>query len=273
MSNITISNLPTLSRAPVSGDVFAVEVNGTSHKVDYTTLKNAVNNTTLVTKTITANGTYNPSGDNAGGYSQVTVNVPGASGMKILEYIEGAGVGEYIDTGYIVGNNTVVESILNVDADNSVWAAPYGAWDGAGSGECIFYVKTNGANNAFFCWGIASRGYDFTNYYNNMVTVRHRRGNGVVYCGDIHLDITIATGTASTTNSLYIFTVNGNGTPQVGQRCKMKLYAFNIYEGGSLARAFRPALDSNGVPGLYEAITKTFFYNQGEGSFTYSPIS
>lgn len=33
---------------------------------------------TLIAKTITQNGTYNPADDNADGYSSVTVNIPGA---------------------------------------------------------------------------------------------------------------------------------------------------------------------------------------------------
>ena len=49
----------------------------------------------------------------------------------------------------------------------------------------------------------------------------------------------------------------------------MKLYAFNIYESDAMVRSFRPALDENGVPGLYECFTDTFFYNEGSGSFSY----
>ena len=45
---------------------------------------------TLITKTITQNGTYNASDDNADGYSQVTVNVSGGGGSSggRLEYLE-----------------------------------------------------------------------------------------------------------------------------------------------------------------------------------------
>lgn len=37
---------------------------------------------TLVTKNITANGTYNATDDNADGYSSVTVAIPSASGVS-----------------------------------------------------------------------------------------------------------------------------------------------------------------------------------------------
>lgn len=37
---------------------------------------------TLITKTVTANGTYNASSDNADGYSSVTVSIPAALGVS-----------------------------------------------------------------------------------------------------------------------------------------------------------------------------------------------
>ena len=47
---------------------------------------------TLITKSITSNGTYNASSDNADGYSQVTVNVSGSSGMNVQAYHGSASV-------------------------------------------------------------------------------------------------------------------------------------------------------------------------------------
>ena len=44
---------------------------------------------TLGTKTITANGTYNASSDNLDGYSQVTVNVSGGGGSGIWQDSDG----------------------------------------------------------------------------------------------------------------------------------------------------------------------------------------
>lgn len=54
---------------------------------------------TLITKTITENGTYNASSDNADGYSQVTVNVSGGGGgggypdaVTVMDFTKYAGV-------------------------------------------------------------------------------------------------------------------------------------------------------------------------------------
>lgn len=49
----------------------------------------------------------------------------------------------------------------------------------------------------------------------------------------------------------------------------MKLYSCAIYDGGRKIRDFKPCLDADGVPCLYDLISKTAFYNQGSGSFTW----
>ena len=51
------------------------------HKTDYTSVK-------LTTKSITANGTYNASADDADGYSKVIVNVSGGGGATVLSRAE-----------------------------------------------------------------------------------------------------------------------------------------------------------------------------------------
>lgn len=50
---------------------------------------------------------------------------------------------------------------------------------------------------------------------------------------------------------------------------RMKLYSCAMYDGGRKIRDFKPCLDADGVPCLYDLISKTAFYNQGKGSFTW----
>ena len=50
---------------------------------------------------------------------------------------------------------------------------------------------------------------------------------------------------------------------------RMKLYSCAMYDGGVKIRDFKPCLDADGVPCLYDLISKTAFYNQGSGSFTW----
>lgn len=66
--------------------------------------------------------------------------------------------------------------------------------------------------------------------------------------------------------NLWLFVRN---SPYVDGYAYMKLYACSIYDGGVKIRDFKPCLDADGVPCLYDLISKTAFYNQGRGSFTW----
>lgn len=66
--------------------------------------------------------------------------------------------------------------------------------------------------------------------------------------------------------NLYLFARN---SPAVDGYAYMKLYSCAMYDGGVKIRDFKPCLDADGVPCLYDLISKTAFYNQGTGSFTW----
>lgn len=51
----------------------------------YENIKYTSDSPTLITKSITENGTYNAESDNADGYSQVTVNVSGGGGPMMYD--------------------------------------------------------------------------------------------------------------------------------------------------------------------------------------------
>ena len=66
--------------------------------------------------------------------------------------------------------------------------------------------------------------------------------------------------------NLYLFARN---SPSVDGYAHMKLYSCAMYDGAVKIRDFKPCLDADGVPCLYDLISKTAFYNQGSGSFTW----
>ena len=66
--------------------------------------------------------------------------------------------------------------------------------------------------------------------------------------------------------NLWLFVRN---SPFVDGYARMKLYSCTMYDGGRKIRDFKPCLDADGVPCLYDLISKTAFYNQGSGSFTW----
>ena len=69
----------------------------------------------MVSKTITANGTYDPAADNADGYDSVVVNVPGGGGAYPYITADYAGLSYgYIATGGTFQSYTSKQSMLNV---------------------------------------------------------------------------------------------------------------------------------------------------------------
>ena len=66
--------------------------------------------------------------------------------------------------------------------------------------------------------------------------------------------------------NLWLFVRN---SPYVDGYARMKLYSCAMYDGGRKIRDFKPCLDADGVPCLYDLISKTAFYNQGSGGFTW----
>ena len=66
--------------------------------------------------------------------------------------------------------------------------------------------------------------------------------------------------------NLWLFARNAS---YVNGYVHVKLYSCAIYDGGRKIRDFKPCLDADGVPCLYDLISKTAFYNQGSGSFTW----
>ena len=50
-----------------------------------------------------------------------------------------------------------------------------------------------------------------------------------------------------------------------------KVYYVKIWNNGLLVRDFIPVLDPDGVPGMYDLVTDTLFYNSGTGDFIAGP--
>ena len=102
---------------------------------------------TLITKSITANGTYNASSDNADGYSSVTVNVSGGGGQY-------AWLGENAEK---IG--TVVNMAINLEDDTG-----YNEWEASTTATTLISASTDpiytySADVAQYDYCLITRGY------------------------------------------------------------------------------------------------------------------
>lgn len=126
---------------------------------------------TLVEKTITANGTYNPADDNADGYSSVTANVPNTYTV--------ADEGKVVDSGVLVGQtakNIDANGLYDTTLNNSVSVDVPNSYTVADEGK----VVSSGAlvsQTAYPSTIVTNGTYDTT--LNNSVTVDVPTGGGV----------------------------------------------------------------------------------------------
>lgn len=173
------------------------------------------------------------------------------SEYNLLNYIESTGT-QYIDTGIIPNNNTVVKISIKK------------------SGDIIDYERLCGVVNDFELLRNNTLNFIFradnTNIYDDIDISNEKFkvlqfGKGNIF---INNDIVYSySNRFSTDKNLYLF--HSNGSDRYGS---FKLQYCKIYENDELIRNFLPVLNDN-IPCLYDTVTDKYFYNQGTGEFLY----
>lgn len=165
------------------------------------------------------------------------VNVVLPSGYTRLTHIESTGT-QYINTGInaIVGTKAIVGFQASATPTTNWWIL-----SAVTSGSVLFRAGVNAST--------------------------FRTDAGFAYNQTANLtSYTVATGTCSVnmTIPLYLFAQNEGGAVEFG---KFKLYFCQLYNDGVLVRDYIPCIDTNGVVGLYDMVTASFFGNAGTGVF------
>ena len=174
-------------------------------------------------------------------------------------YLEFPATGSGIDTGYSVGRNSCIE------ADFSLWSARGARQElidqEPGTDSSYFTITSAQSSGIFWIW---FKFADGTGTKNVIRTANDRRQ----YIADRHAGtLTIKSGDSVLLNEALAGenTLPGGGakTVKIGRlNAAMRLYGFKIYEYvddvKTPVRDFVPC-ETNGVAGLYEKYTKTFF--------------
>ena len=185
--------------------------------------------------------------------------------IKYIEYLESTGT-QYIDTGITANQDTSIEIVAQTTADIS------DATNGAGF---IVYGAASSYNlNAFECY-IHSSSYEFnydgqyafvaTANTDENVTIAHDKNNVTLTIGETQYTQAFEYQAFTTPYTITLFGINRGEIIAA----KAKIYSCKIYDNGILVRDFKPALDGNNIPCLYDEVTSAFFYNAGTGEFQY----
>ena len=181
-----------------------------------------------------------------------------------LEYIESSGT-QYIDTGISAPNGFKVVIDWEFKSINQ-----YDNVIGADNGGPTFNLLCVGsANNDYWQLGAghtkdsSTKPVVNTRYNINLST---EKNSAYIEVNNKSL-LTFADSNTRTTNNLFIFADDEKGTANFFSSAKM--YSCKIINNDETVRNYIPAKrNSDGVVGLYDLISKTFFTNAGTGTFT-----
>lgn len=180
-------------------------------------------------------------------------------GYTALEYIQSSGT-QYIDTGRKLTQDSDITIDFMIVGEKNRDAAIFGARESASKNNLGLFQNKN--PNVF--------SGDFSKYpeyrfqtASSLNRIKIRMNKTGAWVNDILKKSWSDVANFETPTNGLIFDVGNNNW--TGNKAVMRLYS---YTDGS-AQQLVPCLDADDVPCLYDLISKTAFYNQGSGSFTW----
>ena len=205
------------------------------------------------------------------------IRVPG--GFTELQYLESTGI-QYIDTGYVYNSNMTAHIIIDTSfagVGNSYWKC-HGLSGSAFGGPNIGVSHTNKLSAAIY------RGGDFITDVSAEANKRYLFDLNMLQKTFTVIDVATNTVLVNESNipaaeyigrpgfGLFGYYGRGPGGSYPTQLNSSKIYSAKLYDNNELVRNMIPARrDSDGVLGMYDSITGTFFTNAGTGTFTAGP--
>ena len=180
-------------------------------------------------------------------------------GYTALEYIQSSGT-QYIDTGRKLTQDSDITIDFMIVGEKNRNAGIFGSRESAAKNNLALFQGTS--PNVF--------SGDFSEYpkyryqtASSLNRTKIRMNKTGVWVNDILKTSWSDVANFETPTNGLIFDVGNNNW--TGNKAIMRLYS---YTDGS-AQQLVPCLDTSGIPCLYDLISKTAFYNQGSGSFTW----
>ena len=180
-------------------------------------------------------------------------------GYTALEYIQSSGT-QYIDTGRKLTQDSDITIDFSIVGEINRNAGIFGSRQSALKNNLTLFQSTQ--PNAF--------AVDFSEYQKHRFTAasslertKIRMNKAGVWVNDILKKSWSDVADFETPTNGLIFDVGNNNW--TNNKAVMRLYSYTDGDAQQLV----PCLDANGVPCLYDLISKTTLYNQGTGSFTW----
>ena len=197
------------------------------------------------------------------------VRLPGT--YTELEYIQADGGGQYINTGISPQSDNIVYKTSWLETQLEINACVFGSVrrnNGQGYWPGNLYHPSKGTT--YLALAFSDKQCAQNNVIANQVNVAEiiirdgqfvKTQNGVT-CTQIY------SGSVQTGNNIALFASLGTEYSKYTQ-----LFYWRMYDNGDLVRDMIPARrNSDGVLGMYDIVTQTFFTNAGSGAFVAGPV-
>lgn len=195
------------------------------------------------------------------------------AGCVRLEYIEGTGT-QYIDTEKVVYANEDI--MLDYQYYGNIVDRTFMGWrwktPQTNGNQLLFSIFSNGGTS--FIYGTnnenAVRIDEAYRYTRNTLTISPNKKN--VRFNNITLTVYDNTFTKAYNNGdsvypCFLFTFNNVGSP-IASCATMRLYEYSLTDSnGNYTQHLIPIRDQQGVPCMYDTVSKKFHYNRGTGQF------
>ena len=182
---------------------------------------------------------------------------------QVVEYLRSYGRTQHIDTGFKPNQDTrVVIDLIDYTTNTGF----------------IFGARINASSNNYGF--LVPDSTQFRTDYNTTLTTiprtreirylvdKNKNVTTVYRDGEQVSKITQNYATFAPNYNMYVFAVNNSGTPN-NSKADIKLYSCQIYDDDILVRDFVPCIRKiDNVAGLFDKVGRTFYTNQGTGSFT-----
>lgn len=190
--------------------------------------------------------------------------------MNRVEWIQSSGT-QYIDLGRAPSNNTRIKcTVSGYDIETNGTNFLYGARRTTSSADQFGMRLINNANYRCFFYN-SNFNFEKDVSFSGKILIDHNKNACTIY-PDAGEPVTASgiSGTFTCNYNMYLFAENRNGVAQIP--ASVYFYGLQWYESDVLVADYVPAIDDNGVAGVYERVSKTFLYNSGTGDFSHGDV-
>ena len=208
--------------------------------------------------------------ENLGSYRLYNMKIEGdsegvESGVNYVDCLIGDN-DSWIDTGIVAKPNYRIEATFTSTVDKYAYSTPedksHSAIWGASTGTGYGYDREP--------YGVSLNLKSSDVHIKNGGVISNPVSISVSCLNKKYTHSVIVSENVTNANNLYLFAINFGGATYSHADNTVKIYDFKIYNAeGTLIQHLRPCLDTEGVPCMYDEVSKQYFYNQGTGTFGY----